>query len=69
MWTRDTQGRMAELGPKTKRYPSDLTDEEWAQIEPLLLWPAAGLVDTEIRFSNPIEVRDAATNAQPRVQA
>jgi putative transposase len=27
---------MAELGRKTKRYPSDLTDEAWARIEPLL---------------------------------
>ncbi|CAH0193339.1 hypothetical protein ROS9278_01741 [Roseomonas sp. CECT 9278] len=27
---------MAELGRKTKRYPPDLTDEEWARIEPLL---------------------------------
>jgi transposase len=36
MWTRETRGRMAELGRKMKRNPSDLTDEEWAQIEPLL---------------------------------
>nr|WP_256444017.1 transposase [Roseomonas sp. CECT 9278] len=36
MWTRETRGRMAELGRKTKRYPPDLTDEEWARIEPLL---------------------------------
>jgi putative transposase len=31
---------MAELGHKTKRYPSDLTDEEWARIEPLLPKPS-----------------------------
>lgn len=31
---------MAELGRKTKRYPSDLTDEEWAHIEPLLPKPS-----------------------------
>lgn len=30
---------MAELGRKTRRYPSDLTDEEWARIEPLLPKP------------------------------
>ena len=30
---------MAELGRKTKRYLSDLTDEEWARIEPLLTKP------------------------------
>jgi transposase len=27
---------MARIAAKTKRYPSDLTDEEWAQIEPLM---------------------------------
>ena len=31
---------MAYLGRKTKRYPSDLTDEEWGQIEPLLPKPS-----------------------------
>ena len=31
---------MAELGRKTKRYPSDLTDEEWTRIEPLLPKPS-----------------------------
>jgi len=27
---------MARIAQKTKRYPSDLTDEEWARIEPLM---------------------------------
>jgi transposase len=36
MWTEQSRGRMAEIIRKTKRYPSDLTDEEWAQIEPLM---------------------------------
>jgi putative transposase len=27
---------MARIEKKTKRYPSDLTDEEWARIEPFL---------------------------------
>jgi putative transposase len=27
---------MAKIEKKTKRYPSDLTDEEWARIEPFL---------------------------------
>lgn len=31
---------MTELGRKTKRYPSDLPDEEWAWIEPLLPKPS-----------------------------
>src|SRR5712672_1817171 len=36
MWTPATRGRMARIEKKTKRYPSDLTDEEWAKIEPFL---------------------------------
>src|SRR5271154_152803 len=36
MWTPTTRGRMAKIEKKTKRYPSDLTDEEWARIEPFL---------------------------------
>ena len=30
---------MAEIEKKTRRYPTDLTDEEWLQIEPLLPKP------------------------------
>jgi putative transposase len=40
MWTESTRRRMASIERKTKRYPSDLTDEEWAQIEPLLPPPS-----------------------------
>src|SRR3954454_15120885 len=40
MWTRETRDRMAEVARKTKRYPSDLTDEEWERIEPLLPPPS-----------------------------
>lgn len=36
MWTRESRGRLAEIERKTRRYPSDLTDEEWATISPLL---------------------------------
>lgn len=36
MWTRESRGRQAEIERKTKRYPSDLTDEEWSAISPLL---------------------------------
>lgn len=35
MWTRQPRGRMARIARKTKRYPSDLTDEEKARIAPL----------------------------------
>ena len=36
MWTSESRGRMAKIERKTKRYPSDLTDEEWAAMEPLM---------------------------------
>ncbi|HDL17067.1 MAG TPA: IS5/IS1182 family transposase, partial [Rhizobiales bacterium] len=36
MWNRATRGRMAEIERKTKRYPTDLTDEEWEKVEPFL---------------------------------
>jgi len=49
MWTGQSRGRMAKIAKKTRRYPSDLTDEEWEQIAPLMpkadgLWlvPRAG---------------------------
>ena len=40
MWTAANRGRMADIEKKTKRYPSDLTDEEWERIAPLLPKPA-----------------------------
>ena len=39
MWTQANRGRMADLEKKTKRYPTDLTDEEWRRIAPLLPKP------------------------------
>jgi transposase len=39
MWTEQSHGRMARICRKTKRYPSDLTDEEWAEIAPLMPRP------------------------------
>jgi putative transposase len=36
MWTPTTRGRTADLARKTKRYPTDLTDDEWACIQPFL---------------------------------
>jgi hypothetical protein len=32
MWTRESRGRMADIACQIKRYPSDLTDEEWERI-------------------------------------
>jgi len=40
MWTEASRGRIANIERKTKRYPSDLTDEEWERIAPLM--PAPG---------------------------
>jgi len=39
MWTAESRGRMARIEKKTKRYPSDLTDDEWAAIAPFLPQP------------------------------
>ncbi|MCR4282551.1 MAG: IS5 family transposase [Bauldia sp.] len=40
MWNQANRGRMADIEKKTKRYPSDLTDEEWERIAPFLPPPA-----------------------------
>lgn len=40
MWTRANRGQMAGIEKKTKRYPTDLTDEEWSRIAPLLPPPS-----------------------------
>jgi putative transposase len=40
MWNQANLGRMADIAKKTKRYPSDLTDEEWERIAPFLPPPA-----------------------------
>ncbi|NJM36088.1 MAG: IS5 family transposase [Rhodomicrobium sp.] len=39
MWTAANRGRMAAIEKKTRRYPTDLTNEEWSQVEPLLPKP------------------------------
>jgi hypothetical protein len=39
MWTQQSRGRMAQIAKKTKRYPSDLTDEEWDRMAPLMPKP------------------------------
>src|SRR5208283_5881028 len=40
MWNPATRGRMVAIEKKTKRYPSDLTDEEWIALEVFLPQPA-----------------------------
>lgn len=39
MWAPAIRGRLAAIKKKTKRYPSDLTDEERSSIEPVLPQP------------------------------
>ena len=41
---------MAQIAKKTKRYPSDLTDEEWEQIAPLMPQPGRRGRPREIEF-------------------
>jgi len=36
MWTKASRGRTVELEKRTKRYPTDLTDEGWEIIDPSL---------------------------------
>src|SRR5476649_1129163 len=39
MWSQQSRGRLAKIAKKTKLYPSDLTDEEWEQVAPLMPKP------------------------------
>jgi transposase len=39
MWTEQGHGRTGKIAKKTRRYRSDLTDEEWAQLAPLMPRP------------------------------
>ena len=41
---------MAKIARKTKRYPSDLTDEEWEQIAPLMPKPGRRGRPREVDF-------------------
>jgi hypothetical protein len=36
MWNPTNRSRVAGIEKKTKRYPSDLTDEEWDRMEPFM---------------------------------
>jgi transposase len=46
---------MAKIEKKTKRYPSDLTDEEWARIEPFLPRASKGWAAYRGRFAGGVE--------------
>ena len=50
MWTEQSRGRMAKIAKKTKRYPSDLTDEEWERIAPLMPKPGRRGRPREVDF-------------------
>src|SRR5258705_10932308 len=50
MWTGQSRGRMAQIAKKTKRYPSDLTDEEWGQFAPLMPQPGRRGRPREVDF-------------------
>jgi len=50
MWTDQSRGRMARIARKTKRYPSDLTDEEWEGLAPLMPRPGRRGRPREIDF-------------------
>src|SRR5271170_5532883 len=50
MWTEESRGRMAKIAKKTKRYPSDLTDEEWDEIAPLMPKPGRRGRPREVDF-------------------
>jgi transposase len=50
MWTPEQRDRMVKIARKTKRYPSDLTDEEWDQIAPLMPKPGRRGRPREIEF-------------------
>ncbi|MFT9088939.1 MAG: IS5 family transposase [Acetobacter okinawensis] len=50
MWTPEQRARMAGIARKTKRYPSDMTDEEWERIAPLMPEPGRMGRPREIEF-------------------
>src|SRR5215207_1859910 len=50
MWTRSNRGRMADLAKKTKRYPTDLTDEEWSKIAPLKRLSLSEWIEAHVRL-------------------
>jgi transposase len=55
MWTEQSCGRTAEIAKKTKRYPSDLTDEEWEVIARLMPKPGQRGRPREVEFREVIK--------------
>jgi hypothetical protein len=50
MWAEQSRDRMVQVAKKTKRYPSDLTDEEWEQIASLMTKPGRRGRPREVDF-------------------
>lgn len=50
MWTEASRSRISKIERKTKRYPSDLTDEEWQRIAPLMPLPGRRGRPREVNF-------------------
>jgi hypothetical protein len=50
MWTEQSRGRMAKIAKETKPYSSDLTDEEWQVIAPLMPKPGRRGRPREVEF-------------------
>ena len=55
MWTEESRGRVARIDRKTKRYPCDLTDEEWVRIAPLMPKPGRRGRPREVDFREVIK--------------
>lgn len=56
MYTRRSRGRMARIATKTKRYPTDLTDEEWGRLASLMPKPGRRGRPREVDFREVINV-------------
>lgn len=50
MWTEASRGRISNIERKTKRYPSDLTDEQRERIAPLMPRPGRRGRPREVDF-------------------
>jgi transposase len=66
MWTHQSRGRIAQIAKKTTRYPSDLTDEEWDRLAPLMPKPGRRGCPREVDFREVINAVRYAT--QPAAQ-